>query len=257
MPPSQQRRLSGTRRVLLVVSIDASASSIRRYAGRIVTYVDNPDPGFCLYAGEMDARQRDDTAQADDAADVALVVAAQLGDKEAFARVFERQRPWLVALCRRLLGDAGLAEDATQETAIQALLSLQHLRQPERFGPWLWSIGLHLCQRWRQHQAHEMMVADVGDAGRYVWEPVEPAAGPELLAEIAESGDHIRHAIEELPEGQRAAVVLFYVAGFSQADAARQLGIEVGAVKARLHKARGSLKRRLGPQAEGGTNDGR
>jgi RNA polymerase sigma-70 factor, ECF subfamily len=194
--------------------------------------------------------------QTDDAADVALVIAAQRGDKEAFARIFEHHRPWLLALCRRLLGDAALAEDAAQETAIQALLNLHHLRQPERFGPWLWSIGLHLCQRWRQHQVHETMVVDAGDAGRYVWEPAEPDAGPELLAEIAESGDRIRQAIEELPAGQRAAVVLFYVAGFSEADAARQLGIEVGAVKTRLHKARRTLKRRLGPQTEGGARDG-
>jgi RNA polymerase sigma factor (sigma-70 family) len=200
----------------------------------------------------MDAARRNDTTQTDDAAEVALVVAAQRGDKEAFARVFEHHRPWLLALCRRLLGDAGLAEDAAQETAIQALLNLHHLRQPERFGPWLWSIGLHLCQRWRRHQAHEMMAVDAGDAGRYVREPGEPDAGPELLAEIAESGDRVRQAIEELPAGQRAAVVLFYLGGFSEADAARQLGIEVGTVKARLHKARGTLKRRLGPQEEEG-----
>jgi RNA polymerase sigma-70 factor, ECF subfamily len=204
----------------------------------------------------MDARQRNDTMQTDDAADVALVITAQRGDKEAFARIFEHHRPWLLALCRRLLGDAALAEDAAQETAIQALLNLDHLRQPERFGPWLWSIGLHLCQRWRQHQVHETMVVDAGDAGRYVWEPAEPDAGPELLAEIAESGDRIRQAIEGLPAGQRAAVVLFYLEGFSEADAARQLGIEVGAVKTRLHKARRTLKRRLGPQAEQGARDG-
>ncbi len=203
----------------------------------------------------MGAPQQDDTMQVDDA-DAALVVAARNGEKEAFARGFERHRPCRIALCRRLLGDAGLAEDAAQETALQALLNLHHLGQPERFGPWLWSIGLHLCQRWRQQRAHQAFVGGVLDAGRYVWEPVEPDAGPEELAELAESGDRVRRAVEELPEGQRAAVVLFYLEGFSQADAARQLGIDVGAVKTRLHKARGTLKRRLGPQAEEGGSNG-
>ncbi|MGI8912425.1 MAG: RNA polymerase sigma factor [Chloroflexota bacterium] len=193
--------------------------------------------------------------QADDG-DAALVIAARGGDKEAFALVFERHRPWLIALCRRLLGDAGLAEDAAQETALQALLNLHHLRQPERFGPWLWSIGLHLCQRWCQQRAHQAFVGGALDAGRFVWDPVEPDAGPEELAELAESGDRVRRPVEELPEGQRAAVVLFYLEGFSQADAAARLGIDVGAVKTRLHKARGTLKQRLGPQAEQGGSDG-
>lgn len=66
--------------------------------------------------------------------------------------------------------------------------------------------------------------------------------GPEELAEAAE---RTRNAIAVLPPGQRAAVVLFYLSGLTHAETADLLGIEVGAVKTRLYKARKTLKRQL------------
>jgi predicted transcriptional regulator len=55
----------------------------------------------------------------------------------------------------------------------------------------------------------------------------------------------VRQAVDTLPTGQRAAVVLFYLAGLNQAETAVALGIPPGAVKARLHKARANLRRAL------------
>jgi bifunctional DNase/RNase len=55
----------------------------------------------------------------------------------------------------------------------------------------------------------------------------------------------VQRAVADLPRGQRAAVVLFYLLGLTHAETAAHLGIEVGAVKARLHKARGVLRRSL------------
>ena len=59
--------------------------------------------------------------------DAALVGLARAGDKAAFAALLGRHRPMLVALCRRALGDHGLAEDAAQEAALQAMLGLDRL----------------------------------------------------------------------------------------------------------------------------------
>ncbi|MDQ3412884.1 MAG: RNA polymerase sigma factor, partial [Chloroflexota bacterium] len=84
--------------------------------------------------------------------DTTLVQAARGGDKGAFGALVSRHRPLLRGVCQRALGDAGLAEDAAQEAILQAMLSLDRLRRPDRFGPWLAGIGLNLCARMRRYE---------------------------------------------------------------------------------------------------------
>jgi DNA-directed RNA polymerase specialized sigma24 family protein len=83
----------------------------------------------------------------------ALVSAAQQGDKGALATLVVRHRPMLVAVCRGALGDVDLAEDAAQEAVLLALMSLDRLRQADRFGPWLAGIGLNVCRRWLRERS--------------------------------------------------------------------------------------------------------
>ncbi len=90
-----------------------------------------------------------------DDSDVVLVRAARDGDGDAFALLLTRHRPLLLALCRRQLGDAALAEDAAQEAALQALLNLGSLQDAGRFGPWLAGIGLNVCRMWLRARARE------------------------------------------------------------------------------------------------------
>ena len=67
--------------------------------------------------------------------DSVLVRLAREGDGEAFAELVARHRPMLVALCRRVLGDRGLAEDAAQEAALQAMLGLDRWNGLSGSGP--------------------------------------------------------------------------------------------------------------------------
>lgn len=172
-----------------------------------------------------------------------LVLAARAGDKAAFAALLARHWSLLLALCRRALSDPVRAEDAVQEAALQALLGLDRLRQPDRFGAWLAGIGLNVCRRWRQQQAGVSWEAFCG--GRQVAEPVDWQPSPDERAEAAELARTVHQAIASLPPGQRTAVLHFYLAGLTHAETATALGIEIGAVKTRLHKARVTLRRQL------------
>ncbi len=177
--------------------------------------------------------------------DAALVTAAQGGDREAFALLITRHHRLLVALCRRALGDPILTEDAVQEATLQALLGLDHLRQPERFGAWLGGIGLNVCYRLLRERTRGVWSWEALCGGRTGPELADSGPDPADLVELAEIRRRVHAAVAGLPPGQRAAVALVYLQGLTQAEAAAVLGIEAGAVKARLHKGRAQLRRRL------------
>lgn len=152
--------------------------------------------------------------------DAELVIAARAGDRAAFAALVQRHRPALLRACR---GSA----DAAQEAVLVALTSLPALRDEDAFGPWLCAIGRNLRRRERRAPV-------LPPAEEAVWEAPDPILRSRVLGAIA-----------ALPPGQREAVALFYLADLSHAQIAARLGISVGAVKTRLHKARAALQARL------------
>lgn len=176
--------------------------------------------------------------------DSSLVAAARLGDKQAFASLIDRHRPTLIALCLSLSGDRDIAEEVAQESALQALLNLDRLRQPERFGAWLVGIGLNVCRRWLRDRPRESLEDIWG--GRPAREPRDLRPGPDEVAAEEELSAHVRRAVAILPDGQRAAVLLFYLSGLTYTETAAALEIGVNTLKTRLHKARRSLRRQLG-----------
>lgn len=175
--------------------------------------------------------------------DNALVLAARCGDNRAFSLLIERHRPALYKVCLRLSGRPELVEDACQEAALQAFLGLDRLRQPESFGAWFIGIGLNVYRHFLRGRAGEV----------WSWEAVmggsaavaDDSWSPEEAVESVELAERVRDAVSALPERQRRAVLLFYWAGMTYVEAAEALGTEVSALKALLHRARGSLRREL------------
>lgn len=189
--------------------------------------------------------------------DSELMLAARSGSRDAFALLLTRHRPLLMSLCHRALRDSGLAEDAAQEASLQALLCLDRLRQPERFGPWLAGIGLNVCHRWQRQRARTVYSWEAVQGGLRVDEPRTEADDPASLAEAAELRSWVRCAVDSLPPGQRAAVMLHYLDGLTQAETALVLGIEVGAVKTRLYKGRANLRRQFASEIPSSVSEAR
>jgi RNA polymerase sigma factor (sigma-70 family) len=169
--------------------------------------------------------------------DTELVQESLAGAREPMGELLRRHWDTAVFLAARVLGSADLARDAAQEAAIAAMTDLTSLRSPERFGSWFCGIALNVSRRWRRQLRAEVtgVAADLAAA--------EP--GPADAAEAADIAGRIRRAIEVLPSGQREAVWLFYLQGLSHREVSAELGVSVGAVKARLHQARATLAPKL------------
>jgi len=176
------------------------------------------------------------------ASDADLVGGALLGAREAFAELVRRHQATARALAARVLGSEDLARDAVQEAAVAAMTGLDRLRSPDRFGPWFCGITLNVARRWLRQLRAEWPTAGPDRA--------RDGAGPDELAELADLAARVRAAIAELADGQREAVLLFYLQGLSHREVAAELHISIGAVKSRLHQARAALAPRLAPLIE-------
>ncbi len=176
-----------------------------------------------------------------------LAERARRGDREAFGRLFERHRPMLTAVCRRALEGHGGVDEVVQDTAVAALLGLAGLRDSERFGSWVVGIGLNLCRR-RLAVGNRSRVGSALPVGTWLDKGAEP--DPAVVAEEHELEVRVARAVAGLPRGQRDAVVAFYLGGRTYAETATLLGITIGAVRTRLHKARERLRKQLSDEGK-------
>ena len=152
------------------------------------------------------------------------------------AELLRRHWGTAVLLAERVLGSPDLARDAAQEAAIAAMTDVERLRSPDRFGAWFCGIALNVARGWLRQIRSEVPGG---------WHDLPSGADPAEAAEIADTAARVRRAIAALADGQQDAVRLFYLQGLSHREVAGELGISVGAVKARLHQARAALAPRL------------
>jgi RNA polymerase sigma-70 factor (ECF subfamily) len=153
--------------------------------------------------------------------DAALVERLRAGDRDAFVVLLERHRPVVRGVCRRLIGASPSVDDVIQESVVEALVRIDSLRDPTRFGPWLCGIAVNVTRRWLRAASREY-ASDV--------ELADEVPGPEDVVLERELAELIRAALHELPDGQRAAVWLFYMRDYSVAETAATLHTTPGAM---------------------------
>jgi RNA polymerase sigma factor (sigma-70 family) len=175
----------------------------------------------------------------DPRSDGELVGEARLGRKEPMAELLRRHWDTAVSLAARVLRSPDLARDAVQEAAVAAMTDLERLRSPDSFGAWFCGIALNVSRRWLRQLQAEVPGPFGVNAG------LSASPDPALAAEAADTAARVRGAIAALADGQQHAVRLFYLQGLSHREVAAELGISVGAVKARLHQARAALAPKL------------
>jgi len=162
------------------------------------------------------------------------------GSRRGITALVEQHYESLYRYGYRLSGSAADAEDLTQEAFCKAQAQLGTLRDPDRAKPWLYSILRNAyLHRVRSDRAHRQVPLDaVGDLADDP-PPDVPEVGPEDL----------QRALNELPEGFRTPVILFYFDDMSYRDIAEQMDLPIGTVMSRLARAKAHLRDRLVPAA--------
>lgn len=140
----------------------------------------------------------------------------------------------------RLCGREADAEDLTQETFCQAQLKLAQLRDWQKARGWLFTIlrNAYLRRLRSQKGEHLLPLVDLGEV---------PDRLPEIWPEV--DAAQLQQALNELPEGFRTPLLLYYFEEFSYRDIADQMDLPVGTVMSRLARAKGYLRGRLMPKA--------
>lgn len=165
------------------------------------------------------------------------------GEREALREAYELHGARVWRLCRRLLGRASEAEDATQEVFLKLFERAASFDGRARFSTWLHRLTVNLClhrlEKERLRRVDELRPGD-GD-------PCDPAPEPGRALERDEAGVELAGLLARLSPEHRAVLVLRELEELSYQEIAASLAVPVGTVMSRLARAREALVRLARP----------
>lgn len=174
---------------------------------------------------------------------------ALLREETAFAALVERHGPVVLGLCRRMLHNAHDADDAFQATFLVLVRRAGSIRNRDSVGSWLYGVAYRVALEARTRSARrrvrETEAATMTTPDSWENEPIAPETGRESSADWRELRPMLDAELYRLPEKYRAPVILCYLEGKTNEEAAEQLAWPTGTVKGRLSRARDLLRARL------------
>ncbi|MCA8920846.1 MAG: RNA polymerase sigma factor [Planctomycetes bacterium] len=182
--------------------------------------------------------------------DAMLVARALEGDRASFGRLADRYFRMLWVLAYQKTQSSADADDLVQEALVRGYRSLSTLRDPERFGAWLYNIAFKLCLDWLRKKKrskdvvlNEQVLAHA-HSGRIKRQAVE------ANLEDAEQRDRVMAAVGALSDKYRLVITLRYVNRLSYQEIADHLGEPMGTIANRLHRATHMLREQLTAEGE-------
>ena len=166
------------------------------------------------------------------------------GDDTAFSALVRKYQRSVHALAWRKIGDFHIAEDITQDTFLKAYQRLSMLKEPQSFGSWFYVITANQCKAWlRKKRTWMQSLEDTSSAqlekATYSGHIIEEN---EQMTEETQR-EVVKELLAKLQESDRTVITLYYLGGMTYEEISNFLGVSVGAIKSRLHRARQRLKK--------------
>lgn len=177
--------------------------------------------------------------------DARLVELAQAGKADAFGQLVTKYQDRLYTVIARVTGSPDDARELTQDALVRAFVKLDTFAGASTFYTWLYRIGVNLAL---SHRRRRRPGASLDAARDQVgWEPADAQAGPAEQLEADERARQVRAALDQLSPEHRTILVLREIDGCDYEQMAEILGLALGTVRSRLHRARLELRARLEP----------
>ena len=172
-----------------------------------------------------------------------LITLAQQGDTRAFGQLVQRHQDRLYTTVTHFVGCSAEAEDIVQEAFVLAYAKIGSFRRDSAFFTWLYRIAFN---RAISRQRKVKPVASLEERrSRGATEPLDACETPTESAIRQERVDQVRAALARLCDEHRAVLVLRELQGHAYETVAEILGVPVGTVRSRLHRARAEMRRQL------------
>lgn len=190
----------------------------------------------------------DTEAGASDREDAALIRQALEGRPEAFRRIVENNQAAVFNLSLRLLGDRQEAEDVVQETFLRLYRHLADFKEGHKLSNWLYTIALNLSRnRLRRRKVLRFFSLEAWtrpDEEAPEVAAVEPGVEDGLAA--SEGSEALEKMIRVLPDSLREPFLLRYMQEMPDEEIAGVLGVSLGNVRVRIHRAKAKLWEKFG-----------
>ena len=169
-----------------------------------------------------------------------MIERMQRGEEEAFSWLFRKYQNRVLRMAYLISGNYADSEDIVQETFVKCYTYRKHLKEPERFEPWLYQIMTRTAWRILKKGKREQPAEEIRDE----YEPDRTSIPLEAVLR-AEEQEILWEAVGSLEIRQRTAVVIYYYNQMSTKEIAKAMGCLEGTVKSRLYTARKNLKAKL------------